>query len=61
MEDIKLIIDEESVGSVSVDSNGIISNIFIHKTVSKETLEKISENDPLGEKINSEKYHIIET
>jgi hypothetical protein len=61
MENIKLIVDGESVGSVSVDDSGNIDDVFIHKTAPEGTLQKISEHDPLGEKVNSEIYHIIET
>jgi hypothetical protein len=61
MEDIKLIIDGESVGSVSINDAGTIEDVFIHKTAPEGTLQTISEHDPLGEKINSEGYHIITT
>jgi len=61
MEDIKLILDGESVGSVSINDEGNIEDIFIHKTAPEGTFEKISENDPLGKKVNSEGYYIITT
>lgn len=61
MEDFKLIVNGESVGSVSVDSEGNISDVFIHKTAPEGTFQKVSEHEIVGEKVNSEIYHIIET
>jgi len=61
MENIKLIVDGESVGSVSIDDSGNIDDVFIHKTAPEGTLQKVSEHDPLGSQATSSDYHIIST
>ena len=61
MENIKLIVDGVSVGSLSIDNDGIVNDIFVHKTSPEETLQIISEHALLGKKVNSEKYYIITT
>lgn len=61
MENIKLIVDGVSVGSLSIDNDGIVNDIFVHKTSPEETLQIISEHALLGKKVNSEGYYTITT
>lgn len=61
MENIKLIVDGVSVGSVSAGNDGNIEDVFIHKTAPEGTLQTISEHTLLGKKVNSEGYYIITT
>jgi hypothetical protein len=57
MEIIKLIINGQSVGSISVDSDGIISEV----NVDNESLSKISHLNLLGKKIDDKDYYSITT
>lgn len=61
MEDIKLILNGESVGSVSVDADGSINKVFVHKNILKENSQKIIEDEILGTKVSSKDYHSLNT
>jgi hypothetical protein len=56
MEILKLILNGQSVGSISVDSDGVISEV----NVDEESLPKISHLNLLGKKIDDDDdyYHI---
>lgn len=60
MENIKLIVDGNSVGSVSVDDEGTVTDVFIHKTAPEGTEEKVSSNGVLGSVSVSSDYYTVE-
>ena len=46
---------------LTFDNDGIVNDIFVHKTSPEETLQIISEHALLGKKVNSEGYYTITT
>jgi hypothetical protein len=57
MKDIKLILNGESVGSISVDDDGIINDVKVDTEVSQE----ISNINLLGEQTDNQDYYSITT
>ena len=53
----KLIVNDQSVGSIETDENNIITNVFIHKTVDESIVSQI---DIVGDTVDpSSDYHVI--
>mgnify|MGYP000679888326 CR=1 FL=1 len=53
----KLIVNEQSVGSIETDENNIIISVFIHKTIDESIANQI---DIVGDTVDpSSKYHTI--
>jgi len=53
----KLIVNDESVGSIETDDNNIITNIFIHKTIDESVASQI---DVIGnEDDSSDDYYRV--
>lgn len=61
MEDIKLILNGESVGSVSIDSDGVINKVFVHKNTPEEESRKIIDSELLGTNVDSKDYYNLNT
>jgi nitrogen fixation/metabolism regulation signal transduction histidine kinase len=57
MEIVKLILNGQSIGSILVDSDGVISEV----NVDEESLLKISHLNLLGKKIDNDDYYSITT
>lgn len=56
MEDVKLMLNGRSAGSISLDSEGKINKVFIDSTSIEED-PNIIESNLLGTKVDSEDYY----
>lgn len=57
MEDIKLLVNNQSVGSITIDTDGNIVNVFVHKTT-EDSIKTIVDNQNLiGTKISERHYY----
>lgn len=57
MEDIKLLVNNQSVGSITIDTDGNIVSVFVHKTI-EDSIKTIVDNQNLiGTKISERDYY----
>jgi hypothetical protein len=57
MEDIKLLVNNQSVGSITIDTDGNIVSIFVHKTIESSIKNMVDDQNLIGKQINERDYY----
>lgn len=57
MEDIKLLVNNQSVGSITIDTDGNIVSVFVHKTIENSIKTIVDNQNLIGTKISERDYY----